>query len=174
MKVQQHSNLPVLRNLKKAPEAPTPPGDGFSPAPEGPRQPKTSWFHRSTGAIAGGVVLAATGTALLAPLGNGMGGDGLIYPIAGMLIGGAVGLVSGALGAGAAHSTEQKTSLYHRATGALSGALLGGIAGVTLIGPMGNGMGGDGLIYAAAGLAGGSLAGTALGAFLAGRFPDKA
>lgn len=118
-------------------------------------------------------MLAAAGTALLGPLGNGMGGDGLIYPIAGMLVGGAVGLVTGALAAGAAHSTEEKTSLYHRATGALSGALVGGIAGVTLFGPMGNGMGGDGLIYAALGLAGGGAVGAVTGTVLAGHFPDK-
>ncbi|MCW5868403.1 MAG: hypothetical protein KIS61_14175 [Candidatus Eremiobacteraeota bacterium] len=172
MKIQKHSQSPVLRTLNKAPEAPRSP-DGFTPTPEGPNEPRTSWFHRSTGAIAGAAVLATAGTVLLTPLGNGMGGDGLIYPIAGMLIGGTVGLVTGALGAGAAHSTEEKTSLYHRATGAVSGALLGAIGGAFVVGPMGNGLGGDGLIYAAAGLAGGGALGAVTGTLLAGRFPDR-
>lgn len=172
MNIQKLSSPPVLRTLKQNPKPPAPQDpDGFSPQP--PREPKTSWFHRGTGAIAGSAVLATVGTALLGPLGNGIGADGLIYPIAGMLVGGAVGLVTGAMAAGAAHSTEEKTSFYHRATGALSGALVGGIAGLALIAPMGNGMGGDGLIYAALGLAGGGAVGAVSGTVLAGHFPDK-
>ena len=148
--------------------------DGFKPSEPPPEKGRTSWFHRTTGAIAGTAILATAGVALLGPLGNGMGGEGLIYPLAGMLVGGAVGLVSGIAAAGAAHSSEQKTSLYHRLTAAVSGAILGGVAGAALIGPMGNGMGGEGLKFVAEGLMLGSAVGTAGGALLAGHFPDRA
>jgi hypothetical protein len=54
------------------------------------------------GGFAGGTVGAltglATGTFILARLGDGKGGEGLIYPIAGAAIGGIGGAVLGALG----------------------------------------------------------------------------
>ena len=89
----------------------------FSGADSGGR---TSLFHRVTGAAAGGVVGAVAGALLLSSAGNGEGAEGLIYPLIGLAGGGAAGLAGGAYLAGTVESSDEKTSLLHRATGALS------------------------------------------------------
>lgn len=48
--------------------------------------------------------------------------------------------------------------------GFISGLLAGSVLGVTTIGPMGNGKGADGLVYAGAGLLAGGVAGALAGA----------
>ena len=48
--------------------------------------------------------------------------------------------------------------------GAVCGILAGATLGAVTIAPMGNGKGGDGLVYAAAGLIGGAIAGGTMGA----------
>src|SRR5688572_30824924 len=73
------------------------PQDGFTPSSG---EKHTSLFHRTTGAVAGAGVGATVGTMLIGPMGNGMGGDGLIYPAIGFLAGTAAGLVGGAVLAG--------------------------------------------------------------------------
>ena len=86
---------------------------------------------------------------------------------------GAAGLAGGAYLAGTVESTDEKTSLLHRATGTVAGAAAGAVLGTMLLGPAGNGMGADGLIYPLMGLAGGTLAGGAGGLWASGNFPDK-
>jgi hypothetical protein len=171
-------NLPQFNApLKKLPSAapqnqPQQPQESFQPGPPQPEK-STSWFHRTTGALAGSATLATIGTLAIGSLGNGRGGDGLIFPVIGFVAGAGAGLIAGALAAGHAHSDTQHTSFYHRATAVASGALVGGLAGMVLLAPAGNGMGGDGLIYPLLGLAGGSAAGAIGLGLAAGHFPDR-
>ncbi|MBT9585168.1 hypothetical protein IV102_17625 [bacterium] len=177
MKIQTHTNQPgTARSLPASPaklDQDPAPGDSFKPQETPPEKTHTSWFHRGTGAVTGAVALAAVGVMLIGPLGNGMGGDGLIYPALGLLAGAGGGLIAGGLAAGSFHSNEQKTSAFHRTTAILGGVVLGGIAGALLLGPAGNGGGAEGLIYPAAGLAGGSLLGAVGLGIAAGHFPDR-
>lgn len=172
MKIQ--TQPPIATSWKALPQGQPPRSpETFEPGQPPAEPTHTSWFHRATGAVAGGTALATLGTVMIGSLGNGRGGDGLIFPIVGFLGGAGLGLVAGALAAGSAHSNEEHTSLYHRATAIASGAVLGGLAGMVLLAPAGNGMGGDGLIYPAVGLAGGTVLGAVGLGIAAGHFPDR-
>jgi len=177
VKIQSHPPLPRTQQLEFRPQSQEQnpqPGDSFQPRPDpAPPAPKTSWFHRTTGAVSGAVALASAGAFLLTPLGHGIGAEGLIYPAVGLLAGAGGGLIAGALAAGHFHSDENKTSLFHRSTAVVSGAVLGGLAGAILMTPAGNGKGAEGLIYPLMGLAGGSLVGSIGLGLAAGRFPDR-
>ena len=178
MKIQHQPGLGLApRSLpgtlqNKEPQG-NPPGDQFQPQETPPEKTHTSWFHRATGAISGAATLATVGVMLIGPMGNGMGGNGLIYPAMGLLAGAGGGLIGGAIAAGQFSSSEEKTSLFHRTTAVVGGAVAGGILGVMLIGPGGNGRGADGLMYPIVGLAGGSALGAIGLGLAAGHFPDK-
>ncbi len=148
------------------------PVDQFDRSDRNTGESKTSWFHHTTAAISGTAVGATAGAALIGAIGNGMGGDGLIFPVAGLLVGGAAGMAGGYFSAGAFKSDSQHTSGFHRTTGVVSGMIAGAGAGLALIAPLGNGRGAEGLVFAAAGLVGGALTGAVLGGVAAGRFPD--
>jgi hypothetical protein len=175
VKIQHQTSLPMApRNLPPTPPQPEPsPGDLFKPQDTPPQKTSTSWFHRATGAVSGAAALATAGVLLIGPMGNGMGGGGLIYPAIGLLAGAGGGLIAGGLAAGSFHSDEQHTSKFHRTTAIVSGALLGGVLGAIALSPAGNGRGAEGLLYPVAGLAGGSLLGSIGLGLAASHFPDK-
>jgi hypothetical protein len=150
-----------------------PASDSFTFSGSQSEKGRTSLFHRVTGGAAGGVVGAVAGVMLLGAAGNGKGAEGLIYPLIGLAGGGAAGIAGGAFLAGTVTSTEERTSPLHRATGLVAGAAAGAVVGTLLLTPMGNGMGGEGLIYPLMGFAGGTLVGGGAGVWAAGGHPDK-
>ena len=104
--------------------------DQFVPSGKG----RTSFFHRVSGSISGGMVTSVAGALLLAPAGNGMGGEGLIYPLMGFAGGGLLGLAGGAILAGSVESKPGETALLHRANGVISGAGAGATTTVRIKG----------------------------------------
>ena len=75
--------------------------------------------------------------------------------------------------AGSGESKPGDTSFLHRANGVVSGVGVGAVLGALAVGPLGDGMGGDGLIYPLIGMAAGAVGGSVGGGILAGKFPDK-
>ena len=109
----------------------------------------------------------------LTPMGNGCGAEGFIFPLLGLAGGGLAGTIAGAAVAGRFNSTENKTSLYHRATAVVAGATVGGLSAAALLAPLGNGAGAEGLIYPLIGLVGGALAGAIASGVAAGHYPSQ-
>ncbi len=161
------ASLPSL-NLKSTPASgpEAPKGDGVDPTP--PEQPTPVWkkvLNTAVGSVSGGAVGTVLATAIIAA--NVNGPDALGAPILGVMIGGPIGLVAGAV-AGWKNCGVENPSVARKLVNAATWAVIGaGIGAVGAVGLAASGVHGPdalgSLFFAAPGAAVGAAAASVVG-----------